>query len=655
MSTIIKLLLKSDDYINFILNLSIEELEECILYANEKYYNTDINVLSDEIYDIFIDTLKLKDSKSIILKSIGALPSYKNKIKLDYWLGSMNKIKPFSKNNDQLKIWKLKYDPPYNLSDKLDGISALLIYSNKKIKMYTRGTAIEGLDISHLIKYIDLPSFNDINIYCKKNKINGEKNLIAFRGELIFSKDKFTKWNTIFKNSRNCVAGIINSKNINPELVKDIELVLYEIVDPFYDINIQFNIIKELNFKLVHNKNITNEITYDYLSTYFKKRRDKSKYQIDGIIVTSIKQNERNISGNPEYAFAFKDILEEQKSITTVLKIEWNISKHGTLIPVLILEPIIIGSVEIKRVTGHNAKFIVDNKLGKGAILEIIRSGDVIPYINKIIKKSLSGEPDLPTINYHWNESNVDFILDNKDNDKVIIKNIYFFFSHFKAKGIGEKVIEKLVNSKYNTIYKILTIKKEELLQIEGIKEKSSDNFLNTINKLVNNISLDKLMTASNTLGEGIGYEKIKNILSIYPNILNDYNKWNNKIFIEKIKAINGIEERTATLFVSNFNNFINFYNSIKDIITIISNETIPILSELTNKIIVFTGFRDNELQKKIEELGGIVSNIISKKCNYLIVKNEEILENPTDKINKALELNIKIYTKLEFYNKFII
>jgi DNA ligase (NAD+) len=643
MSNIVKLLNdKNIDIIEYISNLNINELENVIEYSADKYYNTSISVITDEIYDILIDFLRLKNPKSNVLKKIGSTIKSKNKKELDYWLGSMDKIKPSS---NQLEIWLKKYQTEYNLSDKLDGVSALLVYRNNKIiNMYTRGTATEGLDITNLIKYLNIPDYETILKYCIKNKINGKHNLISFRGELVIKKDIFKKkWSKQFKNERNIISGLVNSKIINPELASDIDLVLYEIIDPFYSIDKQFKIIKELNFNYVYNKIINIKLTYEYLSNYFKLRRLNSEYLIDGIIVTSIGIYKRNKDGNPEYAFAFKDILEDQKKITKVKSIEWNISKDGFIKPTIIIEPIEIGGVEIKRVTGNNAKFILDKGLGKGAKVEIIRSGDVIPKIENVIKKV---KPELPNIDYQWNETNVDIILkDHKDDLNVLIKNIYFFFSKLNTKGLGEKIIEKLVMSGLNSILKIIKATKEDLLKIDNIKEKTAQNIINAIKKSLTNISLENLMSASNKFGHGIGYERIKMILDIYPNLLEDYKKWSNTEFIENIMKIDGWGEELTIQFVNNMEEFIKFYNSIKKYITL---ETKKITrGYFTNKIVVFSNFRDNELSEQIEKQGGKISSSVSKNTNYLIIKDENVLlKKPTDKINKAIKLNINIITK---------
>jgi NAD-dependent DNA ligase len=648
MAEIIKMLNNSNDFIEAVNNLSIKDLEKCIEYSTDKYYYTSTPIIDDNKYDILIDFLTIKNSKSKILKNIGSKIKSKDKVNLDYWLGSMNKIK----ENDELQIWLSKYNLPYNISDKLDGISALLIYTfNENIKLYTRGTGDEGLDISNLIKYLNLPSYSLIKEYCNENKLKGKKNLIAFRGELIIESAKFlNNWSSIFKNARNTIGGLVNSKKINPELAYDTNLVLYEVVDPFLDINSQFKIINDLKFKIVYNKNINKNINYEILLEYLHERINKSIYQIDGIIISNINNHSRNKKGNPDYAFAFKPSFGSKTAITNIIDIEWNISKNGNIIPTIIIDPINLGGVEIKRTSGFNAKYIYDNLLGPGSVIELIRSGDVIPYIKNIIKHSK--EAKMPNnIQWYWDDFDIK-ILD-KNNNNLLIKNIYYFFSTLETKGLGEKIIQKLVNNDINTIKKIFNIKKEDLLNISGIKEKSASNIINSINKTINtNIPLYKLMTASNKLGEGIGHEKIKLILKKYPNLLNDYLNWSKEEFIDKLIEIKGWDSKTSNLFVNNFKYFIKFYNEIKDYIKLIIYEenNSSEIKKLNNKKIVLSGFRDKKLQELINKEGGIITNTISSKTDYLIIKENYISE----KIKKAKELGIKILTINEFNNLII-
>ena len=625
-------------------DLSVKELEEIIVYVADKYYNTSISIINDATYDLLIDFLRLRDPKSKILKNIGAPIKSKNKVKLDYHLGSMDKIKPADCR--KFDSWIKKYKGPYNLSDKLDGVSALLVYKkNESIKLFTRGTATEGHDITVLIKYFNLPSFEEIKEYVSKKKIvsDDKNNLMAFRGEIIINQKIFEKnWSKTLKNARNSVSGLVNSKNINSDLAKDTNLVLYEVVDPFLKIDEQFKMLNELGFKVVKNKTVST-LSFEILSKYLRDRRSNSEYLIDGIIITDTQKHDRNTDGNPEYAFAFKDILEDQITQSTIIKIEWNISKNGYLNPTVIIEPVCIGGVEIKRVSAHNAKYVVDNKLGVGAIIEIIRSGDVIPYIQKVIKPAL--KIDLPKGTWYWNETEVDIISNDMESDELKIKNLQFFFSTLNTKGMGKKNVEKIYNSGLNTIEKILKAKETDLLKIEGFKEKTSSNLILAIKESLTNVNLAKLIAASNALGEGIGELRLKQVLNTYPNLITDYKKWTKKEFIDKIKELEGWEDKTSSVLVNNFDEFIKFYNKIKSYITLEKKIEIK-QSKLTGLTVVLTGFRDNDLQEKLEAIGVKISSSVSKNTDYLVVKDKDTINEGTGKVQKAQEAGVKIITK---------
>ena len=648
MEKLVNELNKSKDQYNYIDKLDKDDLEKLYEYTNEKYRNDD-PIINDNLYDMIEDFLKLKFPKSNLLKKIGAKVKSKNKVSLPYHLGSMDKIKPPS---NKINSWKKKYvktDTTIVWSEKLDGVSALLVYDNNKICLYTRGTATEGTDITSLIKYLNLPSFEKISKYVNDNKLKGKNKMIAFRGELIIATNIFNKnWKSIKKNARNTVAGLVNSKTINPELAKDTKLVLYEVVDPNIPILEQFKIIKDNGMECVHFKIIENSkfLKYDYLSKYLVKRKIKSKYEIDGIIVTTNDLHKRNIKGNPDYAFAFKDILEDQKAKSKVVNVEWNKSKDGYIKPTIIIQPVEVGGVTIQRVTGNNAKFIKDNGINIGTELEIIRSGDVIPKVNKILKKSETHS--LPKGDWEWNETNVDIICKDTKCSEVIIKNIHFFFSVLDTKGLGLKIVEKLYNNGFDTILKILTMKKEELLEIEGIKEKSATNLISAIKISVTDKPLELFMKASNKLGHGMGEERVKSILNIYPNILTEYIKWDEDEFIDKLKNIEGWQDKTSKMFVKNFSKFIDFYNNIKKYISIKKIKKNKGNGKYLNKKIVMSGFRDNKLKEYLESEGAIITNSLTSNTDILIIKDETVTD--TGKVVKAKEFGIEIKVK-DFFN----
>jgi NAD-dependent DNA ligase len=639
---------KSNDVFKVVQDLSIDELEKILIYASDKYYNEE-PVISDAIFDMMREFLQLKSPNSKVLKKIGAPPTKsKEKVKLPYYLGSMDKIKPPS---NKLESWCSKYTSPYILTEKLDGVSALLLYArsdnnaNKEIKLYTRGTATHGMDISSLLRYIKIPSYEQIMEYMKKHNI---RNYIAFRGELIISKNKFSKkWEDTMKNARNAVAGLVNSKTINPELARDTSLVLYQIIDPLYGILDQLKMIKEMGFKTVHKK-VVPSMTFPQLSKYLLKRRTNSKYVIDGIIVTNNSIHPINTDGNPEYSWAFKDVLEDQKAISKVINIEWNTTKDNILMPTIIIEPIDVGGVTIQRVTGNNAKFIGDNGIGIGAEVEVIRSNDVIPKIEKVIKKVKVVYPE-----GEWNESGVHLMSKENGSDDINIKNIYYFFSTINTMGLGEKIVEKIYNAEHKTILDFLKLEIKDIKDIEGFKQKSAENIVASIKTATSNIPLYLLMKASNKLGRGMGAERAKNVLDKYPNIMTDYKKYNETQFINMLKIIDGWEEKTSTVFAQNFKHFVEFYESIKKYITIDTSDKSKEKKsgKLNGMKIVISGFRDKSIEDLITTNGGEISSGVSKNTSILIIKDDSVKD--TGKAVKAKELGVTVYT-IENFHKFI-
>ncbi len=631
------------DIFSYIQNLSIDNLEKIIVYSSDKYYNEE-PVISDSVFDMLREFLLLKSPKSKILKMIGASIKSKDKVDLPYYLGSMDKIKPPS---NKLESWTKQYSAPYIMSDKLDGVSALLMYKDNNINLYTRGTATQGMDITMLLKYIkNIPDYKTVFNYLKKNKIDVDS--IAFRGELIINKTKFeNKWISTMKNARNAVAGLVNSKNINPELARDTYLVLYQIIDPVYNVSKQLEMIKEIGFRTVHHK-VTEKLTFKRLSEYLIKRRSKAKYIIDGIIITNDDIHPINTDGNPDYSWAFKDVLEDQKAISKVIDIEWNTTKDNIIMPTLIIEPIDVGGVTIKRVTGNNARFIIDNKLGIGAEVEVIRSNDVIPKIEKVIK---GARVDLPE--GEWNDSGVHLMNTNINNDSKI-KNIYYFFSTINTMGLGEKIVEKIFNAGHKSILDFLKLKVEDILSIEGFKQKSAENIIESIKTSTTKIPFALLMKASNKLGRGMGEERAKDVLNKYPNIMDIYNTYTEKEFINSLRILDGWEEKTSTIFAQNFKHFVEFYNDIKKYISVDMKVKEVKTGKFTGMKIVMSGFRDKGLEEFIINNGGEMSSSVSKNTSILIVKDDTVLaEGLTGKTTKAKELGVKIHTISSFNKEF--
>ena len=122
-------------------------------------------------------------------------------------------------------------------------------------------------------------------------------------GELIIISKKIfdSEWASSKSNARNTVSGLVNSKKFRSILAGSTYFVVYEVVDPELKLLDQFKIAKEIGFRTVHFKEL-DEINYNILSEYLKKEKDRSKYIIDGIIVSNNVLHKRNTKGNPDYA-----------------------------------------------------------------------------------------------------------------------------------------------------------------------------------------------------------------------------------------------------------------------------------------------------------------------------------------------------------------
>lgn len=640
----------------FVLIHDIKILIKIIKYAIDKYHN-DKPIMSDYTYDILYDYVKENDPKNPIFQEIGAQVMNQDKVKLPYIMGSMEKIKP--SHIKELSKWTEKYRGPYVYSDKLDGVSGLLIF-DKKLKLYTRGNGIEGTDISNLINYI--PNLRELDM----SKIKFDN--LAVRGEIIMSNEKFSNYEDQFENARNMVSGVVNSKTIKPDIVKDVDFIAYELINPWINNqDKQWSVLKELGFDVVpHFNNL--KLNFNNLSTILAERNKLSKYKIDGIIIANNDlPNVRTTSLYPEYAFAFKDPSLLETANVEVLNVEWSISKDGYIKPKLNLVPTKLGGVTISNVTAFNALFVKNNILGQGAIIKLIRSGDVIPHIVEVIKPASNNKPQFPETNYIWNDTGVDIIATEDTLDQQI-KEITYFFKKLDIKNIDESTVKKLIDADIFTIPQILNIKKKDLKNVEGFKEKMIDKIYNNIKTRIDTLTIYDLMVASNVFGHGIGSRKIKKIIDTYPDIIKLYRDYANEDIIEMIKSLEGFDTKTAEYFTNGLERFIELFNSLdpdmrkKLRISIkihidnneLLNEVNQIDDKFKDKTFVFSGFRNKEWEQLIEKNLGKIGSGISSKVDYLITNQDDIIKGTNSKIIKARELNITILNKEEFIERFL-
>lgn len=598
------------------------------LYTDDVYYNTgEPSGFEDYQYDMLKETLQKRDPE--YTPPIGVqIREDENKVDLPFWLSGIETFK--SKDKDKIEKW-IKNNPAktYIVEDKLDGVSGLLVREDGDITLYTRGDGHVGSDITHLSKYLKLP------------KLSGQT--IAVRGELVIDRDVFDrKYANTYSNPRNMVSGLVNAKSMR-EGIKDLDFVVYEIVgdDIMSKPSEQLEKLKEQGFKVV-NHDLIDDISLEKLEKLLFDFKEKANYEIDGIIIQPNIPYERSRSGLPEYAMAFKiDIIKE----TEVVEVEWNVSKWGALKPRVKIKPVSLGGVTITYATGFNGKFILDNKIGKGANISITRSGEVIPFIVKVNKPSK--EADMPDVEYRWNETKVD-IYTEEFGDEKRIKLITTLFDKLSIKHVGEATVKKLYNYGLDTFLKIISADKDDLSEVESFGEKSIDRIYTNIRNGLKGVSIPLILGSSGIFGIGLGRKKLDTLFNDIPDLLTIYKDVSRDELMEMVMNVDGFSDKTATKIVNSVEDADKFLSSLPDYVTF--KEVEKKSSSLKGMVAITSGFRDKELESNIVERGGKVTTSVSKKTTAVIVKNKD---DTSSKIKKAKELGIKLYTKDEFIEEF--
>ena len=616
--------------ISHLKTLNENQLTKMLNYANVHYRNLQ-PIMTDNQYDILEDYISDKYPKNEVIHKIGA-PVERNKVTLPYQMGSMDKIKP---DTGALANWMAKYRGPYVLSCKLDGVSGLYTTEGSAPKLYTRGDGKVGQDVSHLIPHLRLP------------KTKG----IVIRGEFIIPKAVFdSKYKTKFANPRNMVAGIINHKSIN-EAIKDLQFVAYEVIVPVKKPSEQMEFLTTLEVEVVLWKT-ESAITNELLSETLVDWRKNYIYEIDGVIVTNDAKYARK-DGNPDHAFAFKMVLSDQVAEAKVVDVIWSPSKDGYLKPRVQIEPINLGGVRIEFATGFNGSFINDNKVGVGAVIELIRSGDVIPHIRKVTVPA--EEAKMPSVPFKWNDTHVDVMLEDLDsNETVKEKNITGFFRGIGVEGLSSGNVARIIQAGYDTVPEIIKMDVNDLLQVEGFKDKTANKLYNGIKEKIDAASLITLMSASNVFGRGFSGKKTELIIEAYPDVLTS--KESNAQKVAKISAIKGMAEKTSESFVERIPDFINFIKeaglSKKLAQEVTEKKQVDESHPLFGKTIVMTGFRDTQIQEDIKNVGAKLGSSVSKNTFIVLVKDNLAVED-TGKAADARKLGVTLMTPEEFVKKY--
>lgn len=645
----------------------IQKLRDEINYHNYQYYVENNPVISDYEYDMLVKKLEALEREYPDLitsdsptQRIGGEP-------LKGFTTVEHKIPMLSLDNaysyDELRefderVKKNITNVEYICEPKIDGASVALIYENGVfIRGATRGDGIQGDDITS-----NLRTIRSIPLRLHGSDLQNAE----VRGEVYFPISSFKKFNKeqekkgeqVFANPRNAAAGSL--RQLDPRIVasRPLDTYLYYISYSDKDFKSQeksLKTLREAGFRVnpLIEKASCIEEAISYCKT-LETKRESLDYEIDGVVlkVNSFAQ-QRELGStikHPRWAIAFKFTA---KQATTRLKdIVIQVGRTGTLTPVAILDPVQVGGVTVSRATLHNFDELKRKDIKIGDMVLVERSGDVIPQVVKSISEKRTGEEKARSIPQKCPVCRSDVIrtLDevavrcpNKQCPARLKWRIEYFASRdaMDIDHLGGQTIDKLIEKGLiDSIADVYALSEKDVLSLEGFKEKSVKNLLDSIEKSKQQ-GLARLI-----YGLGIRHvgKYASQLLAAQYHSIDELAKQT----AEELTKIHGLGEKTAeaiaTFFATEEN--IELIDKLKGI-GIRTKETKK-EGPLLGKKFVFTGGLRSMSRPDASELvmknGGMVASAIGKDIDYVVVGTD-----PGSKYEKAKKLGLTIIDENEF------
>ncbi|MFW5780726.1 MAG: NAD-dependent DNA ligase LigA, partial [Bacillota bacterium] len=602
---------------------------------------------------LYDELLELENSSGIILADspthrVGGKPLKKfRQYRHRQRLYSLDK----AKDEEHLKSYfqRLKkllgYIPEMTLEHKFDGLSLSLSYENGElVTAATRGDGIVGEDVTPQVKTIRTVPLTI-----------PYKGVIEIQGEAIMRLSVFEKYNKTakepLKNPRNAAAGAV--RNLDPKVTaeRNLDFIAYNVGYSDKEFLSQQDIrafLKESNFQIDNVFFVIDDIdsVYEKLKE-LEENRPKLDFLIDGAVLKVDKLEERQILGFtekfPRWAVAYKFMAEET---TTILKdVLWQVSRTGKINPLAVLEPVELLGATVKRATLNNILDIQKKDIKINSKVFIRRSNDVIPEIMGVSEhypESVDIVPPerCPACNSKIKRVGAFLYCENTEN---CAPRIISAITHFATKacmdieGLSEKTVEQLYNELgINSIDKLYTLKKEQLLSLEGFKEKKAENLLKSIENS-KKTTLERFIFALgiNTIGKKAAMRLTERFKTL-ENIMNAQ-----KEEIVEIEDFGEIMAESVVDFFEDRKN-IELINSLLD--KGISFETEEEINDgiFAGKVVVLTGSLQNYKRSQAAEIiksqGGKVNDTVSKTVNLVIAG-----QDAGSKLEKAKKMDIEI------------
>lgn len=646
----------------------IEKLRKEINYHNYKYYVKNNPVISDYEFDQLLTKLKQLEKKFPELITPDSPTQRVGGEPIEGFTTVEHKVAMLSLDNtynyDELRefdkrIKKSVEGIEYVVEPKIDGVGVALLYENGiLVRGATRGDGIRGDDITSNLKTIRSIPLRIMGDKLKNVEVRGEV-YMSLKGFKQLNKEQQKKGNTVFANPRNATAGSI--RQLDPRIVEErpLDIFVYFISysdKEFETHNKAITRLKEAGFRvnpLIEKvKDIEGVINY---CKKLEKKRESLDYEIDGAVikVNSYAQQRKlgETSKNPRWAISYK--FAAKQSTTKLNDIVIQVGRTGTLTPVAILEPVEVGGVTVSRATLHNFDELKRKDVQIGDMVLVERSGDVIPQVVKSISEKRTGKEKKKVIPKKCPVCGTKVIREEGEvavrcPNKLCPARLKWRVKYYASRDamdidhLGESTIDKLLDKGLiDNIADLYFLKKEDILKLEGFKEKSAQNLLDSIEK-------SKKQDLSRII-YGLGIRHVGKYASQL--LASKYTSIDElaRADEEELKEIDGLGEKSAETIATYFATEENIYliERLKEIgvkTKQVKKKGLP----LQGKKFVFTGGLSTltrpEASDLIKQKGGIVASSVSKDIDYVVLGDK-----PGSKYEKAKKLNLAVINEYEF------
>ena len=648
---------------------NVTELRNELLRLN-KLYRAGTPEVSDARYDVLVEELRKAAPDDEFFKS-GVVEQATDRMEdLPVPMYSLEKVKEVKEIRAWLTKMKNSGCKRVVITPKFDGIS--LVVNEHEQQAWTRGDGVQGQrSDKHFNRMIKGVAF-DID-YLQANLP-----LEITWGEAICSKSSFqaaVENGAPYKNARNMVAGLFNSPTgYENKAINSVTYVRYGYNDDRLDKVEQLRTLNDLfgntaNYEvywvedllMFDDSNLTallDQIYHDF----------GVKYRIDGLVVDVNESDVRNTLGrlpnnNPAYAVAVKREEWAVGYLTEVISVQWGVSKDGILNPVIYVQPVEMDGATVSRVTGYNAKYMIENHIAVGSKIEIVRSGDVIPkHIRTESWKSgnqmESHKMVCPSCGCQvlWDGTHTELVCSNPYCKEKNISRIVYFFRTMGCEGFDDPTIRRMYENGYHCIVSLLCLQTEDWQNVFGQKRGLLiDEEIQRMKSRERGLA--QVMTARN-LFEGIIGEKVAQLIidnePAITSIITLKEKVDNDLanaLIEELCKIKGVGYESASAFVRGLANFNRDNSDFWDhLYTYIST---PQKRVAENQMFVcMTGFRSAELEKALQQQGHEILSGVTGRCTVLVVAD---MNSKSSKMQKAQKMGIRIVDRKTFEDEVLL